>query len=87
MQPHEIGVFVRSEHQRSSRSRSESRSLEAQFMRAWLLSGRGAPAEAAQLMQAGLEEHRGRGAMGISPGSAPFMYLIILFTHPAMMTR
>ena len=40
--------------------------LEAQFMRAWLL-GRSEPGEAVRLMQAGLEEHRGRGGMGIIP--------------------
>ena len=41
--------------------------LEAQFMRAWLLSGGGEHEEAVRLMQAGLQEHHGRGAMGISP--------------------
>ena len=41
--------------------------LEAQFMRAWLLSGCGEPDRAVGLMQAGLQEHRDRGAMGISP--------------------
>ena len=38
--------------------------LEAQFMLAWLL-GRSEPGEAVRLMQAGLEEHRGRGGMGV----------------------
>ena len=41
--------------------------LEAQFMRAWVLSGRDEPDQAVRLMQAGLQEHRGLGAMGISP--------------------
>ena len=39
--------------------------LEAQFMRAWLLGRCGEPGEAVRLMQAGLEEYRGRGGMGI----------------------
>ena len=41
--------------------------LEAQFMRAWLLSGEGKAEQAVRLMQAGLQEHRDRGAMGITP--------------------
>ena len=41
--------------------------LEAQFMRAWLLSGEGEAEQAVRLMQAGLQEHRDRGAMGITP--------------------
>ena len=41
--------------------------LEALFMRAWLMSGEGNAEQAVGSMQAGLLEHRDRGAMGITP--------------------
>ena len=49
--------------------------LEAQFMRAWVLSGRGEPDRAVELMRSGLQEHSGLGAMGISP------YYMALLAH------
>ena len=41
--------------------------IEAQFMRAWLLSGEGEPDRAVRLMQASLKEYCSRGATGVSP--------------------
>ena len=41
--------------------------LEAQFMRAWVLSGRGEAGRAVQLMKTSLREHRDFGAMAITP--------------------